>query len=313
MANESSKHTFQLLGFLINIAFFVISLYICIYPGWRRNDPQGDVIENIIRSQGLWFQCTLYTHGSWQCDDYDQFFISLPAVIQGARAFMILAIIMSFISMMLLLPGGRCTVYYTNHPNMKARLAGMSAVLIVISAFCCLVASSWYAAEVVSAYWMQNMPNYSLNNNNFTFSDRFIYGSCIYLGWVNFILGFTSGVLMCCGARQSEEEMEYGMHLENDGTGYQQNHSYGPANFVASHGPSGYIPNKPPVSHSQLAIPKALKPYYNGEPEFAKSATELGHINPSFVENGRIIQRHMQQQRRQKQHNVPSISVQEYV
>merc|ERR1712127_830937 len=126
----------------MNITFFIISVYICIYPGWRRNDPQGDVIENIIRSQGPWFQCTHYTTGSWQCDDYDQFFISLPAVIQGSRAFMIFSIIASFVSLIFMFPGGRCTIYYMDHPNLKARLAGMSAVLIGIAAFCCLIASS---------------------------------------------------------------------------------------------------------------------------------------------------------------------------
>merc|ERR1712066_151208 len=112
------------------------------------------------------------------------------------------------------MPAGRCTIYYHDHPNMKARLAGMSAVLVLIGSFCCLIAASWYAAEVVSAYWMQNVPNYSLNNQNFSFTDRFIYGNCIYLGWVNFILGFTAAVLLCCGARQSEEEMEYGFQQE---------------------------------------------------------------------------------------------------
>ena len=193
---------------------------------------------------------------------------------------MIFSIIASFTSLVLMFPGGRCTIYYMDHPNLKARLAGMSAVLIGIAAFCCLIASSWYAAEVVSAYWMQNLPNAGLQNSNFAYSDRFIYGSCIYLGWVNFILGFGAAVLLCCAARQSDEEMEYGMQQEM-GNGEM----------------GGYIPNREPIgdyppfhaptySHQHIPahVPKELKPYYNQEPDFVKSGTDFGHVNPNFAE-----------------------------
>ena len=47
-----------------------------------------------------------------------------------------------------MLPGGRCTVYYTNYPNIKGRLSGMSAVALFIASFCCLVAAAWYSKNV---------------------------------------------------------------------------------------------------------------------------------------------------------------------
>ena len=51
-------------------------------PFWRRNDLEGEVLESIRRSSGLWTKCTYLSTGNWNCDAYDRFFIGLPAALQ---------------------------------------------------------------------------------------------------------------------------------------------------------------------------------------------------------------------------------------
>ena len=42
---------------------------------WRKNDPSREVLEQLVRSTGLWERCTFQATGHYQCDYYDNFFI----------------------------------------------------------------------------------------------------------------------------------------------------------------------------------------------------------------------------------------------
>ena len=76
----------QLVAFVLMMAAAVMTICICVSPEWKTNDTQGEVIETIRRSQGLWISCMTMSSGHWQCDQYDQFFLGLPAPLQCARA-----------------------------------------------------------------------------------------------------------------------------------------------------------------------------------------------------------------------------------
>ena len=39
-------------------------------PDWRVNDVEGEVVELIKRTQGLWVKCAFFPTGNWQCEDY---------------------------------------------------------------------------------------------------------------------------------------------------------------------------------------------------------------------------------------------------
>ena len=45
-------------------AFF--SLIVCIYPEWRKNDLQGQVIETQQVKQGIWWNCMHFATGKLQ-------------------------------------------------------------------------------------------------------------------------------------------------------------------------------------------------------------------------------------------------------
>lgn len=296
MEQKSQKIALQILGFLLNLVLFTLSTYILVYPGWRRNDPSGDVIESIYRSQGLWCQCTFYTHGSWQCDDYDRFFIALPGVLQGSRALMILAVIFSFISMWFLLFGARCTTFYRKNINTKHKLSGVTAGLILLSGTFNLISVSWYAAEVTSQYWMDTHVGPSLDTS--LWRDRFIWGQCIYLGWVNFMISLIATLSTCCGSRLSEEEQEYiyemQMHNGQDNLGYHRNEMIDQVenwrennqNILEKSGLGLPLDNSMINTHM---ISKGLQKYYRDDPvPFGVAPERFRHVSNGNKSNNNI-------------------------
>ena len=44
----------QLFGYLVSLAGMILTIVICARPNWRVNDLDGEVIESIRRSSGLW-------------------------------------------------------------------------------------------------------------------------------------------------------------------------------------------------------------------------------------------------------------------
>ena len=79
---EMANGSLQVVGLFTSILCFALMLCVCILPYWRRNDLEGEVLESIRRSSGLWTKCTFLATGNWNCDAYDRFFIGLPAALQ---------------------------------------------------------------------------------------------------------------------------------------------------------------------------------------------------------------------------------------
>lgn len=50
----------QLLGFVLSIVGTIMTICICVFPEWKVNDTQGEVIESIRRSHGLWISVSNY-------------------------------------------------------------------------------------------------------------------------------------------------------------------------------------------------------------------------------------------------------------
>ena len=265
MANgETAKSNIQLLGITLTITCFFMNLVIMIHPGWRKNDPQGDVIETIIRLQGLWYQCIFHPHGAFQCEDYDRFFIAMPQVIVGGRIFMFFALIFQFMACLCFIAGARCSVYHSDNPGLKSRLASSAGVLTVMGSFCVMIASSWYSAEVLSTYWSNTFAGNSLDS---AYQDRYVYGPCLYVGWLSFVLGTLAGGLICYGTRYSDEEAEYIGELETQ--------IKGPGDFRLAPGPvpsqaynnPAFVNKNIPVSNT---VPRSLQVYYKEEPSFTR-------------------------------------------
>ena len=61
---------------------------ICLYPGWRRDDQAGVVVnaKGVFTLDGVWFRCTMPNPVRLQCDYYAKSILGLPPWIQAMRS-----------------------------------------------------------------------------------------------------------------------------------------------------------------------------------------------------------------------------------
>lgn len=187
-------------------------------PDWRVNDVEGEVVELIKRTQGLWVKCAFFPTGNWQCEDYDRFFIALPAAITGARVFSILSLIFQIISIITQPLGMHCTTLVDHtQEKLKAKLTLGCGALCLLSSICIGIAVSWYAALVVQDY-----SNFAagLQNGIETSTQRFIYGTALYIGWAAMSVLFIQSVILCCSSWGDQEGNGYDYQYAAGASGY---------------------------------------------------------------------------------------------
>jgi len=223
---SAMQEAVKVLGFLL--AFINLSLTIsCIaLPDWRVNDVEGEVVELIKRTQGLWTKCAFFPTGNWQCEDYDRFFIALPAAITGARVFSCLSLVFQLINVVSMPFGMTCTNFPYGEGAMKtkAKIIVINGAFAVLAAICIGTAVSWYAALVVQDY-NNGINAMNMNNGVDTSIQRYIYGKALYIGWIAMSLLVIQGCLLCCTSWQDDMS-----GYQAAGTGI---HSYGNAPYDA--------------------------------------------------------------------------------
>ena len=166
-------------------------------PDWRKNDVQGEVVETIIRTQGLWWKCTFFPTGNWQCDDYDRFFIALPTAVIGARVFCMLSAAFQLIILISVPIGMDCAHVIENDPRTKHKIIMGSGFLSILAGVMVGVAVSWYAALVVEDYSRYAT---GLSAGIETTVQRFVYGKALYFGWAAMSAAMIAGVFLCCSS-----------------------------------------------------------------------------------------------------------------
>ena len=187
-----------------SIAFFlsfvnIVLTFICLTSNnWKINDVEGEVVESIKRTQGLWTKCSFFPTGNWQCEDYDKFFIALPAEIIAARILTVVAFVFQVLAVFLT----PFAMYCTRFPDdnlVKARLMIFASGSSLLAAVALGVGVSWFAAGVLADYQFQYTALGQSQNSNFggvtSQGQRFIYGSAIYMGWIAMALLLVQGLV----------------------------------------------------------------------------------------------------------------------
>lgn len=194
--------TLQLAGFGLSCIAAILTFVAVFLPEWRRNDPKVEIIESVVRHQGIWLRCTAYATGQWQCDDFDAFFLGLPVQLQTARGLAVFSLVAGFFGLLLSIVGLECTKCVDDNQKTKSRIALIASACWILSAFTIGVAVSYYANQVVQDYQILNFGGQSANETG----QRYVFGASLFLGWGAMALGMLGGLVMMCGSFYVESE-----------------------------------------------------------------------------------------------------------
>lgn len=242
------NETLKFLGFFLSFISLGLTIACIAIPDWRINDVEGEVVELIKRTQGLWVKCAFFPTGNWQCEDYDRFFIALPAAITGARVFTILGLVMQLVGIVAQPMGMMCTnLVEVSQPRLKAKITIAAGALSLLSAVCVGTAVSWYAALVVEDY---SRFTQGMNAGVETSVQRFIYGTALYVGWAAMSVLFIQALVLCCSSWGGEESYDEG------------------ANYNGMYGGNGSAYNPHKTGYSGTA-------YQGGQPQYQGGANYI--------------------------------------
>lgn len=138
---EIAATTFITLGTLLTCVAVGI-------PYWEKNDPEDTVNDNIVRHKGIWVNCVTYSTGNWECDDFNKFFLGLPAMLQAARGFGVTSILLGLVGCSAMVLGMDSVPCGSDNKSMKRRMRMVAGALSIIGGFCIIAAASWYANQI---------------------------------------------------------------------------------------------------------------------------------------------------------------------
>lgn len=177
----------QLLAIFLAILGFLGTILITALPLWKISAFVG---ANIVTAQvfweGLWMNCVLQSTGQMQCKAYDSV-LALPQYLQATRALISFSLAAGVVAIGLMVVGGKCTNFFRDERNRKARIGIVAGVVFIIAGILCLIAVSWLAYIIIQSFYDPLAISASKGE----------LGACIYIGWVaGFLLVLGGGLFI---------------------------------------------------------------------------------------------------------------------
>nr|XP_040037393.1 claudin-7-B [Gasterosteus aculeatus aculeatus] len=182
MANSS----LQMLGFSLSLLGLIGLIVGTILPQWKMSAYVGDnIITAIAMYEGLWMSCAFQSTGQIQCKVYDSI-LQLNSALQATRALMIVSIIVIVVGLGAACMGMKCTNCGGDDKTRKTRIAMAAGIIILIGSLCALIACSWYANDIIKAFY-----------NPFTpVNTKYEFGSAIFIAWAGSFLALVGGGML---------------------------------------------------------------------------------------------------------------------
>ncbi|CAK8679855.1 unnamed protein product [Clavelina lepadiformis] len=186
---------------LVLVLSGLVLVCLCTFlPYWQVLEPVieeaeiiGPIKASMQRNNGLWKRCVTYSDtGTHFCDDYDDFFLGLPAILQLARYLSIISMASAITSVAATISGLLFRVLCLRKDWMCLK------ILMVISLMANFLSALVSAGTILYAVTIYDNQITKDNQAYLPFSAGPIYerGSCIYYGWIG-------GGFLICGAIMS--------------------------------------------------------------------------------------------------------------
>ncbi|XP_056098949.1 claudin 15-like b isoform X2 [Rhinichthys klamathensis goyatoka] len=181
----------QLLGFLMCLGGWLLSLMSLLNDSWRSSTFADQLITSVWYDQNLWQSCAEGSTGVRNCKQFESM-LSLSGYIQACRALMIIALVLGLLSVVLATMGLKCTKLGSTSEESKGKISLTAGVMFMLSGLCVMVAVSWYAARVVQEF-----------NDPFYGGTKYELGVGLYLGWAAGALAILGGGILCTSFKSS--------------------------------------------------------------------------------------------------------------
>ncbi|KAG7321452.1 hypothetical protein KOW79_015867 [Hemibagrus wyckioides] len=177
----------QLLATFLALLGFVGTILVAALPMWKMSAFLGaNIVTAQIFWEGLWMNCVLQSTGHMQCKAYDSI-LALPQYLQGTRALICFSLATAVVAIGLMVVGARCTNFFRDDWNKKAKIGIVAGVVYIIAGILCLIAVSWSAHIIIQGFY----------NPQVIAAGKGELGACIYIGWVaGFLLVLGGGLFI---------------------------------------------------------------------------------------------------------------------
>ncbi|KAM3604402.1 uncharacterized protein V6R79_010589 [Siganus canaliculatus] len=179
----------QATGFILSLLAWLLTAVSLINDYWKISSTSGSVIVSMREFENLWHSCAENSAGIAECRDF-QSMLALPTHVQGARALMIVSLLLGLGAMIVALLGVKCIKIGSATDESKAKLAGIGGILSILGGLCSMTAVSWYAYRVVQEFY-----------DAFYGGVKFELGTGLYIGWGGASLNILGGILLCTACK----------------------------------------------------------------------------------------------------------------
>ncbi|XP_005803657.1 claudin-7-B-like isoform X1 [Xiphophorus maculatus] len=224
MANKG----LQILGFALALMGVIGLIVGTILPQWKMSAFVGsNIITAVSMYEGLWMSCAFQSTGQIQCKVYDSM-LQLNSALQATRALMVVSIIVVVAGMGAACMGMKCTNCGGDDQVKKAKIAMTGGIIILLggkkqipklkpgpfktsgnvsnnacspTALCAIVACSWYANDIVRAFYDPFTP----------VNTKYEFGSAIFIAWAGSFLGIIGGAMLAASCPREKRSPNYPM------------------------------------------------------------------------------------------------------
>ncbi|XP_060903141.1 claudin-4-like isoform X2 [Labrus mixtus] len=198
----------QMAGCALALFGWIGVLIVCATPMWRVTAFIG---SNIVTSQvvweGIWMSCVVQSTGQLQCKVYDSM-LALSTDLQGARALVVVSIVVGLVGILIAFVGGKCTNFIPEE-RAKAKASVAAGVLLIISGLLCLIPVSWTASIIIRNFYSTVLVD----------AQKRELGATLYIGWGAGALLLVGGALLCTNCPRKEDESPSVKYFLNDAGG----------------------------------------------------------------------------------------------
>ncbi|XP_014848796.1 PREDICTED: claudin-4-like [Poecilia mexicana] len=205
----------QIAGCALALFGWIGVLIVCALPMWRVTAFIGNnIVTSQIMWEGIWMSCVVQSTGQMQCKVYDSM-LALSNDLQGARALVVVSIVVGIVGLLIAFVGGKCTNFIPEE-KAKAKASVAAGAILIVSGVLCLVPVSWTATIIVQDFY----------NPLVIDAQKREIGASLYIGWGAAVLLILGGGLLCASCPPKEENAPSVKYLLNRPGGNSKGESY---------------------------------------------------------------------------------------